>query len=61
MPNRKTFDEREKYDHSGHPVDKRQPSDLKPDVKNDADAQHAPAARNSTIHLPRGKDPRIKQ
>ena len=33
MPNRKTFDEREKYDHSGHPVRKRQPSDLKADIE----------------------------
>jgi len=37
MPNRKTFDEREKYDHSGHPVGEPQPSDLAPDVPQSGD------------------------
>ena len=32
MPNRKTFDQREKYDHSGHPLEGAQPNDLKPDI-----------------------------
>jgi hypothetical protein len=37
MPNRKTFDEREKYDHSGHPVGHRQPSDLQADIRDRED------------------------
>src|SRR5277367_6533557 len=37
MPNRKTFDEREKYDHSAHPVGNRQPSDLQPDIQDKDD------------------------
>lgn len=32
MPNRKTFDEREKYDHSGRPLGHAQGNDLKPDI-----------------------------
>ena len=28
MPNRNTFDEREKYDHSGHRISGREPGDL---------------------------------
>lgn len=28
MPNRTTFDEREKFDHSGHPTSRTQPGDL---------------------------------
>jgi hypothetical protein len=38
MPNRKTFDEKEKYDHSGHPLAHRQAGDLKPDVNVDLGA-----------------------
>jgi hypothetical protein len=37
MPNRKTFDERDKYDHSSHPIARSQPSDLKPDIRDDKD------------------------
>ncbi|HLW23104.1 MAG TPA: hypothetical protein VKT22_01940 [Steroidobacteraceae bacterium] len=37
MPNRKAFDERDKYDHSTHPVGHRQPSDLAPDVEHPGD------------------------
>jgi hypothetical protein len=37
MPNRKTFDEREKYDHSSHPLGQRQPSDLKADIQDKDD------------------------
>ena len=63
MPNRKTFDAGDKYDHSSHPVTHGQPSDLKPDIKDDADSAVAvePDApvrrpfRNATIHLPRGR------
>jgi hypothetical protein len=32
MPNRKTFDPRERYDHSGRPVEHAQRNDLKPDI-----------------------------
>jgi hypothetical protein len=39
MPNRKTFDEREKYDHSGRPLDHRQENDLQADVKETSDAR----------------------
>jgi hypothetical protein len=38
MPNRKTFDEKEKYDHSGHPIAHRQAGDLKPDVNVEVEA-----------------------
>jgi hypothetical protein len=63
MPNRKTFDAGEKYDHSSHPVTHGQPSDLKPDIKDDADsavevepnASARRPSRNATIHLPRGR------
>lgn len=37
MPNRKTFDEREKVDHSSHPLMQRQPSDLKADIQDPDD------------------------
>jgi hypothetical protein len=37
MPNRKTFDEREKVDHSSHPLMHRQPSDLKADIQDPND------------------------
>jgi hypothetical protein len=37
MPNRKTFDEREKVDHSSHPLMHRQPSDLKADIPDPKD------------------------
>ena len=37
MPNRKTFDEREKVDHSSHPLMDRQPSDLKADIQDPDD------------------------
>jgi hypothetical protein len=44
MPNRKSFDESEKYDHSGHPIAHPLPSDLQPDVKHEADDAGATAA-----------------
>jgi hypothetical protein len=37
MPNRKTYDEREKVDHSSHPLMHRQPSDLKADIQDPED------------------------
>jgi hypothetical protein len=36
MPNRKTFDPREKYDHSGRPVGHAEENDLKPDISEEA-------------------------
>ena len=35
MPNRKTFDPREKYDHSGRPLEHAKKNDLKPDISED--------------------------
>jgi len=47
MPNRKTFDEREKVDHSSHPLEHRQPSDLQPDIQDSRDkVVKAGSARN---------------
>jgi hypothetical protein len=46
MPNRKTFDPSERYDHSGRPVEHAQENDLKPDIGEDApgiDTSDAPA------------------
>jgi hypothetical protein len=37
MPNRNTFDERDKYDHSSHPIAHSQPSDPQPDIQDDKD------------------------
>jgi hypothetical protein len=42
MPNRKTFDEREKYDHSGRPLTHRQKNDLRPDVSEESDSNRSP-------------------
>jgi len=42
MPNRKTFDPREKYDHSGRPVEHAQKNDLKPDVSEEASREDTP-------------------
>jgi hypothetical protein len=36
MPNRKTFDPRERYDHSGRPVEHAKKNDLKPDISEEA-------------------------
>jgi len=44
MPNRKTFDEREKYDHSGRPLTHPQKNDLRPDVSEEADSKRGPAS-----------------
>jgi hypothetical protein len=42
MPNRKTFDPREKYDHSGRPVEHAKKNDLKPDISEEASGADAP-------------------
>jgi hypothetical protein len=54
MPNRKSFHDGDKYDHSSHPVSDAQPSDLKPDVANDADQRVEPVR----VHAPRRPDKR---
>ena len=38
MPNRKTFDPRDKYDHSGRPLEHAQKNDLKPDISEEGPA-----------------------
>ena len=54
MPNRKTFDEREKYDHSGHPVGHRLPSDLQADIQDKGDeAAKVPRTDNAKPSKPR--------
>ncbi len=46
MPNRKTFDEREKYDHSGRPLDHREKNDLQAELNESAGSSGgAPPAR----------------
>jgi hypothetical protein len=69
MPNRKTFDEREKVDHSSHPLMHRQPSDLKADIQdpNDkvviAQGTGQPSQRQISKRRPRlatGKGPRAR-
>jgi len=44
MPNRKTFDPREKYDHSGRPLEHAKKNDLKPDISEDAAGAVAPVS-----------------
>jgi hypothetical protein len=44
MPNRKTFDEREKYDHSGRPLSHRKTNDLQPDVSEEPDSSRDAAS-----------------
>jgi hypothetical protein len=56
MPNRKTFDEREKVDHSGHPLGQRQPSDLKADIQ-DEDDQVVNVTPANTDNSSAGKKP----
>lgn len=57
MPNRKTFDEREKYDHSSHPVQQRQPSDLKADIQDKQD-KVVKTATVDTSKSPKGAIPK---
>ena len=54
MPNRKTFDEREKVDQSSHPLEHRQPSDLQPDIQDSRDKVVKPLS-------PKQSDRRAKQ
>jgi hypothetical protein len=53
MPNRKTFDDREKYDHSGRPLEHRLSNDLHPDVSEEAEPKsRLPPARRSAQPRP---------
>lgn len=42
MPNRKTFDQRDKYDHSSHSLTRPEKNDLEPDVRDSAKDQAVP-------------------
>jgi hypothetical protein len=54
MPNRKTFDPREKYDHSGRPLEHAQKNDLQPDIREDAStAKQAPTPASPDKRGPR--------
>jgi hypothetical protein len=48
MPNRKTFDQRDKVDHSSHPLMHRQPSDLKADIQDPEDKVASSGAEHSS-------------
>jgi hypothetical protein len=52
MPNRKTFDPRERYDHSGRPLEHAKKNDLKPDI-----SEEAPAADPRKTRSPGDKPP----
>ena len=60
MPNRKTFDEREKYDHSGRPLDRRQKNDLKADVSEESDTTQRDLTPGSRPAGPRAAPGRTK-
>jgi hypothetical protein len=51
MPNRKTFDPSERYDHSGRPVEHAKKNDLKPDISEEvpdtAGADASPGPRKT--------------
>jgi hypothetical protein len=55
MPNRKTFDEREKYDHSGRPLTHPQKNDLRPDVSEEAGGPQRAAPRRGGAAVGRTK------
>jgi hypothetical protein len=63
MPNRKAFDEREKYDHSGRPLGHAQKNDLKPDISEDPPGVATPgvatpgAVKSRVTRGPRNKPP----
>jgi hypothetical protein len=64
MPNRKTFDEREKYDHSGRALNHREGNDLKPDVREDGEfnrgASPEGAPERRALRAPRSTSARTK-
>jgi hypothetical protein len=48
MPNRKSFDPREKYDHSGRSLEHSEKNDLQPDISEEAPpARASPSSRNT--------------
>jgi hypothetical protein len=51
MPNRKTFDPREKYDHSSRPLEHAKKNDLKPDV-----SEESPEMEASGVDSPARKE-----
>jgi hypothetical protein len=51
MPNRKTFDEADKYDHSSRPLEDREKHDLQPYISDEPD-RHAGASVNGNTHTP---------
>jgi hypothetical protein len=60
MPNRKTFDEREKYDHSGRPLDHRQENDLQADVNETPDARRGSSTARTSARRSRPVAGRMK-
>jgi hypothetical protein len=60
MPNRKTFDEREKYDHSGRSLEHRQRNDLQPDVSEEGDSKSGGGPAKSAAAPPRAVPGRTK-
>jgi hypothetical protein len=50
MPNRKTFDPREKYDHSSRPLGHAKKNDLKPDISEEASEADAPVSEEGRQH-----------
>jgi hypothetical protein len=53
MPNRKTFDPRERYDHSGRPVEHAKKNDLKPDISEEASGMDTPVGEGNASLNPR--------
>jgi hypothetical protein len=53
MPNRKTFDERDKYDHSSHSTRNSEKGDLAPTPGAEAAAEVPPSERSSRTRVPR--------
>jgi hypothetical protein len=50
MPNRKTFDPRERYDHSGRPLEHAKKNDLKPDISEEAPGVDSPVSEKGREH-----------
>jgi hypothetical protein len=56
MPNRKTFDEREKVDHSGHSTQRREKGDLAPTPDSEPE-EGPPSAEREKHDDPKGSRP----
>jgi hypothetical protein len=54
MPNRKTFDPRERYDHSGRPLEHAKKNDLKPDISEEAAGADSPGSETGREHVSLG-------